>query len=44
MLTKEEVDAFMTEADVVRMRIFLFLSIVTHRMGMGSWTRMSLSR
>ena len=46
MLTKEEVDEFMAEADVVRMMIFLFVQtiFVTHRMGMGSWTMMSLSR
>ena len=45
MLTKEEVDEFMAEADVVRMMIFLFSKLfVTQRMGMGSWTMMSLSR
>ena len=46
MLTKEEVDEFMAEADVVMIMIFLFSQsiFVTHRMGMGNWTMMSLSR
>ena len=44
MLTKEEVDEFMAEADVVRMVIFPIVQLIfiTYRMGMGSWTMMSL--
>ena len=44
MLTKEEVDEFMAEAEMVRMKLFSDLQsiFVTHRMGMESWTMMSL--